>query len=57
MERKKIIPGWYIWDQWNTALIMRARRAGYTSTQQFILRIVGDVICGKIIIEKEDKDD
>jgi hypothetical protein len=57
MERKKIIPGWYIWDQWNTALIMRARRAGYTSTQQFILRIIEDVICGKIRMEKEDKDD
>ena len=53
-NKKKIIPGWYIWDEWNTALILRARRAGYRSTQQFILRVLGDVICGKIIIEKED---
>lgn len=52
--KDKEIPGWYIWKEWNKGFKIRAIRAGYSSTQQFILRIIEDVICGNIRYENKD---
>jgi hypothetical protein len=53
-NKKRDIPGWYIWAEWQIAWNRKYRQAGFNSGQAFLLKIIEDILIGNIRYENKE---